>query len=259
VAEKSLREYQEQLEELVEARTHDLSETNTKLSQEISERRVAEEKIRESLEEKQLLLGEIHHRVKNNLQVISSLLDMTRRRTRNEEASTLLAEARSRIYTMALIHSQLYESDHFNRIDMIRHTRRLLNFVSQIYVEARNRVNPVVEGHGVYLSVTQAIPCAIVLNELISNVFKHAYGKNESGQLMITLNRSDDEEVVIHVMDNGRGVPEEVDVENTETLGLKLAKNIMEKQLRGEFVLIRNQGTKISMTFPIDHDDRLIH
>jgi len=259
VAEESLREYQEQLEELVEARTRDLLETNTMLSREISERRLAEKKIRESLEEKKLLLGEIHHRVKNNLQVISSLLDMTRRRTHNEEASTLLAEARSRIYTMALIHSQLYESEHFNRIDMIQHTRKLLTFVSQIYADTCHRVIPVIDGSGVYLSVTQAIPCAIVLNELISNVFKHAYGENESGKLIISLARSDDEQVVIHVGDEGRGVPEEVDVRNTETLGLKLAKNITEKQLRGEFELVRSQGTKISMTFPIDHDDLLIH
>jgi len=97
------------------------------------------------------------------------------------------------------------------------------------------------------------------MNEIISNVFKHAYQETDGGRLLISLAESDDQEVVIRVKDDGRGVPEAVDIENTETLGLKLARNIALKQLKGGFELIRNHGTEIRMTFPIDHDDLLIH
>ncbi len=257
--EKTLQKHRENLESRVLERTSALREANQKLTMEVEERLKAEKRIRDSLDEKVLLLGEIHHRVKNNLQVISSLMDLTSRRTLNEEAKTVLADARSKIYAMSLVHSQLYRSESFTRIDMAVHIRRLVGSMGQIYTNSYRRIRPKIECTKVYLSVTQAIPCALVLNELISNVYKHAYPEDASGDCLIYMAETDGKRVHFRVKDSGVGIPEDIDIEGTETLGLKLIRNLIRKQLKGEVQFKRNNGTDIRAEFPIDHDDALIH
>ena len=257
--EKTLQKHRELLETRVQERTSELQETNRRLTEEISERLAVEKKMQESLDEKVLLLGEIHHRVKNNLQVISSLLDLTRRRTLSSEAKSVLASARSKIFSMALVHSQLYKSASFSRIDMAVHIRRLLASISQVYGTSPGRVHPVIECSQVYLSVTQAIPCALILNELISNVYKHAYPEGVNGKCFISMSASGDNRVHFRVRDEGAGIPKHVDIEHTETLGLKLIRNLIRKQLKGEVRFEYHNGTDIIAEFPVDHDDALIH
>ena len=257
--EAELKRHREQLEKMVVQRTAELRATNRELENEISERKAAERKIRNSLDEKSVLLSEIHHRVRNNLQIISSLLDLTKRRSLSDEARGILAEARSKIFAMALIHSQLYESEDFNRVDMDRHLRSLLANIHQIYGSWKKGVNHVIECSDVYLSVAQAIPCALVFNEAISNVFKHAYKEDESGTCYITMKRSEDNRVFARVRDEGVGIPETVDVDKTETLGLKLLRNLVLHQLKGKFRIERNGGTDLFFEFDIMHDDELIH
>jgi len=225
----------------------------------ITNRKKAEEQLQESLDEKVLLLSEIHHRVKNNLQVISSLMDLTRRRTLNEEAKTVLADARSKIYAMSLVHSQLYRSKSFNRIDMAVHARRLLDSMRQIYTNSYRRVRPRLECSKVFLSVTQAIPCALVMNELISNVYKHAYPEDATGDCLISMAEKDGKWIHFRVKDDGVGIPDDIDIESNETLGLKLIRNLVRKQLKGEVRFKRDNGTDITAEFPINHDDLLIH
>ncbi|MFP4087610.1 MAG: sensor histidine kinase [Desulfobacteraceae bacterium] len=258
-AEDALRMQHRALERLVEQRTHKLAETNARLIREIDERKAAEENMKDSLEEKKLLLSEIHHRVKNNLQVISNLLAMTQRRTVNEEARMIITEARSRIHTMAMIHSQLYESENFNRIDMKQYVNTLLAFISQMYFERRERIIPIIDGDGVHLSITQAIPCALALTELISNVFKHAYEQDEEGWLNILITHTRNEWVSMRVKDYGKGFPGDIDVQHAGTLGLKLARNLIMKQLDGKFEIFQQEGTEIRLSFPIDHDDLNVH
>lgn len=257
--EKTLQKHRESLEERVHDRTSQLRKTNQRLTKEISERVAAEKTLQDSLDEKVLLLGEIHHRVKNNLQVISSLMDLTRRRTLNEEAKTVLADARSKIYAMSLVHSQLYRSKSFTRIDMAVHIRRLLGSMSQIYTNSYRRIRPEIHCSRVFLSVTQAIPCALALNELISNVYKHAYPGDEKGECRIYMKEADDRRIRFRVQDFGPGIPEGVDIEGTETLGLKLIRNLVRKQLKGEVWFKNDNGTDITAEFPVDHDDVLIH
>ena len=257
--EKTLQKHRKNLEERIQERTWELRETNQKLRQEIDERVVAEKRIQDSLDEKVLLLGEIHHRVKNNLQVISSLMELTRRRTLSEEAKTVLADARSKIYAMSLVHSQLYRSESFTRIDMAVHIRRLLGSIGQIYTNSYRRVRPKIECSHVFLSVTQAIPCALVLNELLSNVYKHAYPEDTTGECFISMAEIDGKRIHFRVRDNGAGIPEDVDIEGTETLGLKLIRNLIRKQLKGEVWFKYDKGTDITAEFPVDHDDVLIH
>ncbi len=257
--EKTLQKHRENLEERIRERTWELREANQRLREEIDERMVAEKRIQDSLDEKVLLLGEIHHRVKNNLQVISSLMDLTRRRTLSEEAKIVLADARSKIYAMSLVHSQLYRSESFTRIDMAIHIRRLLSSMAQIYTNSYRRIRPRIECSHVFLSVTQAIPCALVLNELLSNVYKHAYAEDTTGECFISMVETDDGRVRFRIRDNGTGIPEDVDIEGTETLGLKLIRNLVRKQLKGEVWFKYDNGMDITAEFPVDHDDVLIH
>ena len=186
-------------------------------------------------------------------------MDLTRRRTLSEEAKMVLADARSKIYAMSLVHSQLYRSESFNRIDMAVHVRRLLASMGQVYTNSYRRIRPKIECSHVFLSVTQAIPCALVLNELISNVYKHAYPEDASGECVIFMAETDGKLIHFQVKDKGTGIPQEVDIEKTETLGLKLIRNLVRKQLKGEVRFKCHNGTEITVEFPIDHDDALIH
>ena len=247
------------LEDLVNQRTSQLRKSNEQLVKEVMERIAAEEILSTSLEEKNLLLGEIHHRVRNNLQVISSLLDLTRRRTVNPEARAVLTDATSKIHTMAFIHSQLYESENFNRIEMGSHVKKLSSHLSQIYGAWKKGIITVFDCSDLYLSVSQAIPCALILNEIISNVFKHAYQEEMAGKCHITVKTIEENKASITVKDEGVGIPENMDIEKNGTLGLKLIKNLILRQLKGEFHLENNGGgTRVSMVFDIVHDDALI-
>ncbi len=207
------------------------------------------EQIKSSLKEKEVLLQEVHHRVKNNLQVISSLLGMSRLRTRDQQAIDLLTDARARIHSMSMIHAQLYQSEQFEQIDMGSHIRKLVNYLSTVYAEQK-RITPRVEASGVCLSLIQAIPCALILNELIANVFKHAFKEGQAGALEISMQQSPEDAIVLRVKDNGIGIRDDIDLEHTDTLGLKLVR-ILVQQLRGEVQVIRDMGTEFMITFDI--------
>jgi len=249
-AEKALQEAHDDLELQVEKRTADLGKAINLLKKEIKERKRGEEQIRASLKEKVVLLREIHHRVRNNLQVISSLLELARTRTNNKEASDLLLESHGRIHTMALIHSQLYQSDRFDKIDMQRHLQQLVTNLSRLYGNDKF-VTPVIREADIFLSLTQAIPCAIALNELISNAFKHAYQKGEKGTVKVLMEETPDGKLRVTVKDQGIGIPKEIDVYETGSLGLKLTRNLVLHQLNGQFQITRNNGTEALIEFPV--------
>jgi len=257
--EADLEKYQRQLEQMVTSRTVQLRLTNEQLSREIAERKEVEIRIRASLQEKNTLLGEVHHRVQNNLQVISNLLNLSRHRTLSAEARQVLAEARSRIFTMALIHTQLYRTENINQVDMGSHIYKLWLSIHQIYEPIKKDVTPIINWRDVSLTITQAIPCALVLNEAITNVFKHAYGDGETGPCHITMKRSRDDRILIRVRDEGRGIPETVDLDATDTLGIKLMRDLARHQLGGQFRIERNEGTDIWIEFDLIRENPPIH
>ena len=222
--------------------------------EDITKRKNAEEQIKASLKEKEVLLNEIHHRVKNNLQVISSLLDMSSMQTQNQETIELFAESRNRVESMALIHSQLYESERFDEIDMERHIQELSGNLLKIYSKEKT-ITLDINSANVYLPVTQAVPCALVLNELISNSLKHAYRDGQQGTISISMQQSNNGTTLLKVKDNGAGIPEEIDIERTKSLGLKLARNIVNKQLNGKIKIIRNRGTELTIEFKHSKED----
>ncbi len=247
--EAELRQHRAELELTVDTRTAQLTEANLRLEKEVEEKRRAEENMRKALEEKLVLLGEIHHRVKNNLQIIASLLEMSKSRARTPEAAEQLGDAHGKIFTMALIHSQLYQDDRFNDVNMERHAKELFSHLSGLY----SREKPIAAGiniSGLRLPVTQAIPCALILNELISNVCKHAFDPQTRGTLFISMEHKKEGMVEMEVTDDGAGIPEEIDIDNTQSLGLKLVRNIARHQLRGTLHIDGRSGTRVRISFP---------
>ncbi|MFQ6040774.1 MAG: histidine kinase dimerization/phosphoacceptor domain -containing protein [Candidatus Poribacteria bacterium] len=219
--------------------------------EDITKLKQAEEQIKASLREKEVLLREIHHRVKNNLQIVSSLLDMSGMRTDNQEAINFLNDARSRIHTMALIHSQLYGSDRFDNIDVGSQIRGLVRHLSEIYPASQRVATNVIEHAEVHLSITLAIPLSLALNELITNAFKHAFKERRRGRIDILINQSAGETALISVKDDGIGMPEYIDIDSIKTLGLSLVRNLVKEQLKGQINLERDNGTEITIEIPI--------
>ena len=199
-------------------------------TRDITERKMADQTLRKSIRDKELLLQEIHHRVKNNLQVISSLLDMTGMRVKDKICLSLLQDARAKIQTMTFIHSQLYQSERFDRIEMGIHIRQLIQYLSFLFARKRN-IRSFVDIAEVYLPLTQAIPCALVLNELISNAYKHAFDGAGEGTIEVAMKVTQGNRVFITVRDDGIGLDERIDIQKTDSLGLKLVRNLVHNLL----------------------------
>jgi PAS domain S-box-containing protein len=220
------------------------------ISRDITEQKQAEENIKKSLLEKELLSREIHHRVKNNLQVISSLLDMSAMRLHDPGAIGLLTDAGSKIQTMAFIHSQLYRSEHFDRIEMKSHIQKILNYLSSLYSKGKT-IDATVEVSDIQLSITEAIPCTLILTELISNSYKHAFQQGEKGTIEISMKKSSNDTVSMRIKDDGIGLPDEVDIARTDSLGLKLVRTLVQKQLKGKIQVNRKKGTEYTIEFKV--------
>lgn len=213
----------------------------------ITERREAEEQIKTSLREKEVLLKEVHHRVKNNLQVVSSLLFLQSQTVQDEETRRILEESRNRVKSMAFIHKQLYQSTNVAQIDFSPYVRNLARNLLDSYRTNGNGITLDVHVDEVFLSLDMAIPCGLIINELISNALKHAFLNGPEGQISVDLHRVGEKNVLI-VSDNGVGLPGEIDVVSAKTLGLQLVSALV-KQIEGRLELTRDKGTVFKITF----------
>jgi PAS domain S-box-containing protein len=212
-------------------------------------RKRADEKIRSSLHEKEILLKEIHHRVKNNMQIISSLMSLQSRRTEDEKMKNLFDESQSRIRSMALVHEQLYQSEDLAKIDFKAYVRSLTNELIQLYLINTKMIQLVIDIENIQLSVDTAIPYALIINELVSNSLKYAFPEGEEGIITVRFCNHHDDGYTLTVSDNGIGLPEEFDLKNTETLGLQLVR-ILVKQLKGNITVNRERGTAYLIVSP---------
>ena len=219
----------------------------------VTERKKSDDQLKRSIKEKEFLLQEIHHRVKNNLQIISSILDMSSMRIKDANAIDLIADARSKIQSMAFIHSQLYKSDRFEKIEMGAHIEELLSYLLKVYALGKNII-PYIDIKDVFLSLTQAIPCALVMNELISNSLKHAFKPDQKGVIEVSMKVAGDK-VMAYIRDNGIGIEETLDIYTTSSLGLKLVKNLIEKQLKGNIKMKKNKYTEFSFDFRMEEEE----
>ena len=213
----------------------------------ITERRLAEEQIKTSLKEKEVLLKEVHHRVKNNLQVVSSLLFLQSQTVKDEETRRILEESRNRVKSMAFIHKQLYQSTNVAQIDFSPYVRNLARNLLDSYRTNGKGITLDVHVEDVFLALDTAIPCGLIINELVSNALKHAFLNGAEGHITVDLHRMAGKNVLI-VSDNGVGLPGEIDVLNAETLGLQLV-SALAMQIEGRLELIRDKGTVFKITF----------
>ena len=214
----------------------------------ISDRKIIEEQMAASLRDKEVLLNEIHHRVKNNFEIISSLLDMSSMATENQEIKNLLLSSRTRIHSMAMIHSQLYQSGWFDRIDMVRNINELAENLKFLY-KSEKKINMVIEPSEVYLSINQAITIGLILNELITNSLKHAFVDREKGKIQISIHDLGDNTVQLRVKDDGDSITEGTEVKPAGCLGLELVKHLAVGQLKGEIRFNHDGGTDICIEF----------
>jgi len=213
-----------------------------------TESKLAEEKVRASLAEKEVLLKEVHHRVKNNLQIISSLLELQSDYIRDEQSRMFFRDSQNRIRSMALVHEKLYQSESLAFVDFREYVEDLANYLFSASVKDSDLIRLTIDVGEVSLSVDEAIPCGFIINELISNSLKHAFPDDRGGEVIITCQMREDDWITLTVSDNGIGLPPDLDIGNTETLGLQLVTMLV-KQLRGRIDLSGDQGTLWEIAF----------
>ncbi len=216
-------------------------------AQDITGRRTAEELMLRSLKEKDVLLKEIHHRVKNNMQVIYSLLNLQAKGIIDRTARAQLEEGRDRVLSMALIHEKLYQSKDLAHIEFREYLRSLVHSIANTY--KRHEVVIDLDMDPVVLDVNVGIPCGLIANELVSNSLKYAFPDGGKGTITIGLGKKSEGDHVLTVADNGVGFPETVDFRNTASLGLQLV-NVLAGQIYGTIELSKAEGTRFSITFP---------
>jgi PAS domain S-box-containing protein len=214
----------------------------------ITARKMAEERLKASLQEKEVLLREIHHRVKNNLQIISSLLNLQSRHIKDEPSLDMFQESRHRVRSMALVHERLYRSKDMARIDFCEYIRSLASHLFMSYGVNPPSIELDVDVKDVYLDINTSIPCGLIVNELVSNSLKHAFAGREKGRIRIVLQTENKDKFKLVVSDDGVGLPQNLDVLNTDSLGLQLVTMLVE-QLHGTLSIQRNQGTSFEIVF----------
>ncbi len=217
----------------------------------ITAEKKAEERVNTALREKEVLLREIHHRVKNNLQVMTSLLSLQADYIQDPYTLTLFYEAQSRMRSMALIHEELYQSRDLARIDYQEYVEKLTTNLVQVFSKNPN-IEIVLDLADVFFGVDAAIPCGLIINELVTNALKYAFPHESKGTIAIRLKAlsadPDQTNYLLTVEDDGVGIPLDLDFENTETLGLQLV-NILVRQLKGRASLDRTGGTHFKIEF----------
>ncbi len=215
----------------------------------ITERKQAEEQVKASLKEKEVLLREVHHRVKNNMQVIMSLLRLQADSIDDEKYADLLKESQDRIKSMALIHEKFYQSENFADIDFDEYVRSLSTELFRSYGADPNKIALKTQIENVSLILDYAIPCGLIVNELISNSLKYAFPEGREGEIKVVFRSTDADELDLTVSDDGIGLPKDLDVRNTESLGLHLVTVLAEHQLGGKLDVRREKGTEFHLQF----------
>lgn len=219
----------------------------------ITERKQAQQRIERALEEKTILLNELHHRVKNNLQMISSLLSLQAGSSDDPHLREVLDECQNRVKAMGLTHQLLYEHKDFSRVDLGEYLSRLSQLLLSAFRTRGQRItlNVVLPPERHYIGLEKAIPCGLAVNELVTNSFKHAFPGDRHGAITVGLVGNQNDEVVLTVGDDGVGLPDDFDIAAAKSLGLRLLP-LLAEQLHGSFSVDRASGTVFALRFPID-------
>ncbi|MBT3881460.1 MAG: hypothetical protein HOF76_20745, partial [Candidatus Scalindua sp.] len=247
---KELAKSNESLEHRVSERTEEIKGNNIKLIKKITENKRAEKQIKASLKEKEVLLAEIHHRVKNNLQIVSSMLHLQSNLTKDNKITEIMDDSQHRIQSMALVHETLYESHDFSEITIQHYLDELVRRLIAAYEQKTGTVTTKIEAEGIQLSIDTVIPIGLITNELITNSMKYAFQERKDNEIKVILNSTEVEgEFELIISDNGIGIQEDIDIRNSKTLGLLLVTNVVELQLSGKLEVKRDKGTEFKIRF----------
>jgi two-component sensor histidine kinase len=222
------------------------------LAESASERETSEQALRDSLEEKVSLLKEVHHRVKNNLQIVASLLSLQARRSTNREALDVLQDTQNRVKSMALLHEALYRSGNLARINFGVYVKDLCGQLLLTYGSVANRVTLENRIGRIGLPLDYAVPCGLIVNELVSNALKHAFPDERAGKISVELNAADKQSLVLSVSDDGVGTASDLEPAASLTLGLQLVSRLA-TQLGGKLKMAPSEsgGAAFSVYFPV--------
>ncbi|MBN1948869.1 MAG: PAS domain S-box protein [Candidatus Cloacimonetes bacterium] len=217
------------------------------LINDVTQIKKAHEQIEASLKEKNILLKEVHHRVKNNMQIISSMLKLQLDYIKDKDALELSKNSHNRVKTMALVHEKLYQSENLAKINFADYVRSLTIYLLGYYGLNTKKINLISEIDEVLMDINMAIPCGLILNELVSNSLKHAFTEDRKGEIFISFKTKGDKNILT-VSDNGIGLPDSVNLNNPGTLGLQLTKALVQ-QLHGTIDFHQNEKTIFQITF----------
>ena len=255
-AEEKIYQLNQNLENRVKLRTHELSNINLKLISEINQRKDVEKKLNLSLKEKEILLKEVHHRVKNNLQLISSMLSLQADTLEDKNILSVFDESQRRIQTIARVDEHVSGSEDIEHFDFSEYIESLLDNLLTAFNIHPGSIKTNLDLENIKLDIDKALPCSLIINELISNSFKHAFpdmlssdkSSKKDNKIDIKIHQSKNSHILINIGDNGIGFPKNIDFSNTITLGLQLVCSLVD-QLKGTIKLSNKAGTKFTISF----------
>ncbi|KAB2946772.1 MAG: sensory transduction histidine kinase [Candidatus Methanoperedens nitroreducens] len=211
-------------------------------------RKLAEKQIEDSLKEKETLLKEIHHRVKNNMQIVSSLLSLQTRNIEDKKYKDIFIDSQNRIHAMALIHEKLYHSENLAHINFKEYIDEIVSNISSSYgLNSNIKIDINVEN--IPINIDNAVPCGLIINELITNSLKYAFPKGRRGKIQISVKSKENNLIQLSIGDDGIGISKDLDIRNAKTLGLTLITSLAENQLDGEIIINREKGTEFQINF----------
>ena len=200
---------------------------------------------------KSIFLKEIHHRVKNNLQVISALLDLQSEQVRDQVAYSLLEKSQARIQTMALIHDKLYSSNNIEQINFADYVTALTRYLHDSFVEDYNQIELILNIEPIQLSINLAMPCGLIINELVTNSLQHGFEHHQDGRVQIDFFINDNSQYILQISDNGSGIDPKLNIsDNPEFLGMSIVQSLISEQLKGTWKSLSNNGCTIQIAFP---------
>jgi two-component sensor histidine kinase len=215
----------------------------------ITERKQMEEQLKVSLQEKEILLKEVHHRVKNNLQVIASLLNLQSYTIQDPQVQVLFQNTRDRVHSMALLHEQLYQSDNLAQIDFASYVQRLVRHIVDSHDAPSRNITFTIDIAKINLRMDTVLPCGLIINELVTNALKHAFPDGSAGEIGIRFAANDIGQCVLTIWDTGVGLPEGLEISRrTSSLGLRLV-NVLTGQLQGSLEVTPQPGSTFAITF----------
>lgn len=232
----------------LEISNEEINQKNEEIAAQRDELQSVSDRLQESLQEKVTLLKEIHHRVKNNLQVISSLFNLQSKIIQDPVALAAIRDGQSRVQSMALIHQKLYQSDNLAIIDFQEYLHQLMQSIADTYRSIETEVQYSLDAQQIQLDIDTAIPLGLIINELVSNSYKYAFRKDQPGRIKIEVKAGNLPFYTLKVSDNGKGIPKDLNLEEINSLGLKLV-NILSRQLRGKVEILDEPGTVFFIHF----------